>query len=328
LTSSHLLHCQHLQSQPLHIQSVSRLGKLIDDAKNRTARQQLPQNFVSELEDGYSSQRIAAKREVLLDALGNVPLKLYDVNFDNIDSIVEKSWKPQMHLTEEERKVVEAKGTVLLLGRSGTGKTVCICNRIEYDRQRLGHKPDFTQLFVSRSVGLCNYVKKTVEESERSSFTTFDKLVRDLESSLSQEMTCKFPPMQRVDFATFKKDFYDERFPQDKDDALIVWKAIKTFLKGSMEAYDPESQGSNGFLSREYFVSGDLGKNRCKIPKERCNSIYDIFLKYEQWLTEQHLWDDCDHIRALIKGIEEAKRSRLSYYEEKIQKNKLYVDVR
>ena len=179
-----------------------------------------------------------------------------------------------------------------------------------------------------RSIGLCNYVKKTVEESERSSFTTFDKLVRDLESSLSQEMTCKFPPMQRVDFATFKKDFYDERFPQDKDGALIVWKAIKTFLKGSMEAYDPESQGSNGYLSREYFVSGELGKNRCKIPKERCMKIYDIFLKYEQWLTEQHLWDDCDHIRALIKGIEEAKRSRLTYYEEKIQKNKLYVDVR
>ena len=29
-----------------------------------------------------------------------------------------------MSLTDEERKVVEAKGTVLLLGRSGTGKTI------------------------------------------------------------------------------------------------------------------------------------------------------------------------------------------------------------
>lgn len=50
--------------------------------------------------------------------------KLYDVNFENIDDIATTSWTPQMSLTDEELKVVEAKGTVLLLGRSGTGKTI------------------------------------------------------------------------------------------------------------------------------------------------------------------------------------------------------------
>lgn len=98
------------------LQNVSRLAKLIDDAKNRTARQQLPPLFVDEL-DADTSAQVAAKREVLLDALGNVPLKLYDVSFDSIDDIAGASWTPQMHLTDEERKVVEAKGTVLLLGR-------------------------------------------------------------------------------------------------------------------------------------------------------------------------------------------------------------------
>ena len=85
----------------------------------------MPQNLVDELNaDSSSSSKTIAKREVLLDALGNVPLKLYDVNFDNIDDIATSSWTPQMSLTDEERKVVEAKGTVLLLGRSGTGKTI------------------------------------------------------------------------------------------------------------------------------------------------------------------------------------------------------------
>ena len=256
-------------------------------------------------------------------------MKLYDVNFDNIDSIVEMSWSPMMHLTEEERKVVEAKGTVLLLGRSGTGKTVCICNRMEYDRQRLGRKPGFMQLFVSRSARLCNYVKKAVGETEgSSSFVTFEKLVRGLESSLSQEVTGEFRPPQRVDFARFKLDFYAERFPQDKEGALIVWRAIKTFLKGSIEALQPNFQGSNGFLSRECFVSGELGKNRCKIPMERRQLIYDIFLQYQQWITEQHLWDDCDHILALLRCIADARKSCSSIYEEKIKKSKLYVDVR
>ena len=81
----------------------------------------MPQNLVDEL--NADSSVPCAKRE-LLDALGNVPLKLYDVNFDNIDDIATSSWTPQMSLTDEERKVVEAKGTVLLLGRSGTGKTI------------------------------------------------------------------------------------------------------------------------------------------------------------------------------------------------------------
>ena len=86
----------------------------------------MPQNLVDELNADLSSSssKTIAKREVLLDALGNVPLKLYDVNFDNIDDIATTSWTPQMSLTDEERKVVEAKGTVLLLGRSGTGKTI------------------------------------------------------------------------------------------------------------------------------------------------------------------------------------------------------------
>ena len=121
---SSLAHSSHLTSQVsiTSLKSVSRLAKLIDDAKNRTARQHLPENLVSELESDHSNMQVPAKREVLLDALGNVPLKLYDVNFGSIDKMVEKSWTPPMHLTEEERKVVEAKGTVLLLGRSGTGK--------------------------------------------------------------------------------------------------------------------------------------------------------------------------------------------------------------
>jgi len=87
----------------------------------------MPQNLVDELNAESSSPKAIAKREVLLDALGNVPLKLYDVNFDNIDDIATSSWTPQMSLTDEERKVVEAKGTVLLLGRSGTGKTIVSC---------------------------------------------------------------------------------------------------------------------------------------------------------------------------------------------------------
>jgi len=61
----------------LSFKSVSRLAKLIDDAKNRTARQQMPQSLMNELNSNDTTTiKTAAKREVLLDALGNVPLKV------------------------------------------------------------------------------------------------------------------------------------------------------------------------------------------------------------------------------------------------------------
>ena len=106
------------------VKSVSRLAKLIDDAKNRTARQQIPQPLVDELNSADPATQASTKKEILLDPIGNVPMKLYDVALDSIDDIATTSWTPQMSLTDEERKVVEAKGTVLLLGRSGTGKTI------------------------------------------------------------------------------------------------------------------------------------------------------------------------------------------------------------
>jgi DNA replication protein DnaC len=62
------------------------------------------------------------RKEILLDPLGNVPLKRYEVTLNNINKLSTVEWKSSLVLTEEERDVVETKGTVLLLGRSGTGK--------------------------------------------------------------------------------------------------------------------------------------------------------------------------------------------------------------
>ena len=310
-------HCLDL----LHSQNVSRLAKLIDDAKNRTARQQLPQDFVSEL-DADPTLRTASRGEVMLDALGNVPMKLYDINIDDIDDINDTSWMPQMHLTKEERDVVEAKGTILLLGRSGTGKTICISNRIEFDRQRLGHKPNFSQLFVARSSRLCRYVEGAVGGNASSTtFATFEKLLNQLESSLSQRSKYSFNHSQRVDFHRFNKDFYPECILQEKASALEVWKSIRTFLKGSIEAY----QTTCGFLSKEYFESGKLGKNRCKMTSEQCVITYDIFLQYQRWLKEGSLWDDCDRILSLLRKID-SKTDDIAVYEQ-IKWSRIYVDV-
>lgn len=96
--------------------------KLIDDAKSRVRRQHLSEPLISQLRSDNLLPQPTQREGVLLDVFGNVPLKLYDVNVNSIDDIIMKSWTPTLHLTAEERDVVEAEGTVLLLGRSGTGK--------------------------------------------------------------------------------------------------------------------------------------------------------------------------------------------------------------
>lgn len=104
--------------------NVSRLIKLIDDSRNRSDRTRVYIDDVEGLDDINASitKNNRDRKEILLDPLGNVPLKRYEVTLNNINKLSTVEWKSSLVLTEEERDVVETKGTVLLLGRSGTGK--------------------------------------------------------------------------------------------------------------------------------------------------------------------------------------------------------------
>lgn len=152
------------------------------------------------------------------------------------------AWVPHLQLTDEERYVVETKGTVLLLGRSGTGKTICICNRMDYDRQRMAHDSSFTQLFVARSQRLCRYVSETISVTPNTCFTTFDGLLIQLENIL--------PKVTNV------RDTFSQ---SDQDiDPLLVWTSIRSFIKGSIEATHQPLHT----IEREDFLSLELfGRN-------------------------------------------------------------------
>jgi hypothetical protein len=303
---------------------VSRLMQLIDDSKSRSARQQMPQALISELQDeSYTPPMNEPRKEVLLDIFNNVPLKIYDVNFNAINEIAKESWTPKLHLTDEERDIVEAEGTVLVLGRSGTGKTICICNRIEYDRQTgSGQDPLFNQLFVARSLRLCRYVEGAVGEDNRTSFTTYERLLNDIESTLRASQTKHFNPSQRMDFSRFRRDFHSQSSSKEKVGALISWTVIRTFLKGSLEAF----QSSDGILSKDDFVEVErLGKNRCRLPSELREVVYDEFLRYQKYIEDQQLWDDCDRVRHILLRIKETREVDPDAYEQ-IQRSKVYVD--
>jgi hypothetical protein len=301
---------------------VSRLMQLIDDSKSRSARQQMPETLVSELQNESLLEQHEPKKEILVDIFRNVPLKIYDVSFTTINDITKESWTPKLHLTDEERDVVEAEGTVLVLGRSGCGKTICVATRLEFDRQsKAGQDPSFTQLFVARSVRLCRYVEGAVGEDNRSSFTTYERLLNDIESSLPGQ-TRNFNPSQKIDFGRFRRDFHSQSSSNEKDGALTLWTVIRTFLKGSIEAF----QSPDGILQRNDFVEVErLGRNRCRVPQEQRERVYDEFLRYQKYLDDHQLWDDCDRVRHLLLRIKESMEVDPDAFGQ-VQKSKVYVD--
>ena len=198
---------------------------------------------------------------------------------------------------------------------------------MERDRQVLGHKHGFSQLFVARSNRLRNYVKKlmlgeinSAEKTRDKSlvFNLYEELVHNIEQALHPGER-KFHPKGRIKFAKFKDEFYSVNYPKGKVAALTVWKTIRTFIKGSIEAFM-----EGGVLPKRNLST--LGKNRCKIPEGQEKHVYDIFLHYQQWREDNGLWDDCDRIVALIQSIVEAESMCSPAFEE-IKKNKIYVDV-
>lgn len=317
--------------------SVSRLMRLIDDSKNRSERQRVSIHDINEMKTATTAMdHNNEHNNIFLDPLGNVPLKVYDISTDEIEQIGRENWTPALHLTKEERDVVETPGTVLLLGRSGTGKTICICNRMEFDRQKFFNDQSFSQLFIARSPRLCTYVKKNIGEFRNSEFVTFDRLLEELEKSLPKldGIRDSFPENQLMRFSTFKREVYNGGKGVD---ALIVWTNIRSFLKGSIEALQQntdtaDNTSSNFVVSEEEYLSLDkFGKKRCRLPMDQRKIVYEIFLKYQEYLASSGAWDNCDRIISLIQRLLAAKNSHPDLFDSMnhtawCKWSKIYVD--
>ena len=93
-------------------------------------------------------------------------------------------------------------------------------------------------------------------------------------------------------------------------------------MKGSIEAF----RCPDGILSKEDFVAVEtLGKNRCRVPAELRDRLYDDALRYEEYKKKGGLWDDCDRIRHLALRLNESKHSDPTAFEQ-VQKSRIYVD--
>jgi hypothetical protein len=248
------------------------------------------------------------------------------LRYNEIQEMETSRWLPPLHLTKQEREVVEKEGTVLLLGRSGTGKTVCICNRIDLDRkrhkgdmtfsQRKRHKGDmtFSQLFVARSARIRKYVMETVgdlsntDETGQSltSFLTFSALLEQCEKRLFCGKV--LDASKHIDFERFKQEFAGCCGALDP---LVVWTQIRSFIKGSIDAVLKKR-----YLTREEYLN--LGVNHCRLDRDQRQQAYDTF---EQYRKASDWWDDCDRVADIVRVLFEDRVARAE-----LSRRRVYVD--
>lgn len=293
---------------------VSRYMHLIDLAEKRRCRQNMT-SFSSMPELQQDCEQIH------LDPVSDTPLKVYEVRYDELEDMANVAWSPRLHLTIEEREIVENKGTTLLLGRSGTGKTICICNRMDYDAVCQKAAEGFSQLFVARSRRLRSYVEETLDKGPDRTFTTFDELKLSLESSLpsaKESIDALFLPSRQMTFARYKRDVYRPEISGEVD-ALLVWKNLQSFIKGSIEAFQSPTRG----LSEQQYLN--IGKKRCRLTPAQRTTVYEAFERYDKYMKEMHLWDDCDRVSSLLRRLTEAQQSDRHLFEE-LRYSKIYVD--
>lgn len=311
---------------------VSRYMRRIDEAETRSIRQltavsafpDMMSAVMGENADAYGEAGKDLRHdEVKLDPMSDTPLKLYALRYDDLNRMAASTWLPPLYLTTEERKIVETEETVLLLGRSGTGKTVCICNRIDFDRHLADGDPTFSQLFVARSQRICNSVADTIGSfgaldergSSLTAYMTFRKLLDECEERLADAIAgVSFEQASRIDYTKFRAFMA----PLACDlEPLIVWTQIRSFIKGSIEAVTK----SRPLTLEEYLDTAVIGSRRCRLTTEQREAAYAIFEKYEKYRVSRNLWDDCDRVGTLVKRLCVDRVAR-----ELVARRRVYVD--
>lgn len=285
--------------------AVPRHLKLIEEAEKRSSRQLTPASMVVHEANGNGESAELSSDFIMLDPKGHTPLKLYNVPSQDLSKLLNSKWEPLLHLTKAERDIVETVGTVLVLGRSGTGKTVCICNRMDYDRHMAQNVACFRQLFVSRSELLCRYVEGTVkrssdgaeEESTNVQFATYGALIGMLEKA-TPDTAASFARGRRVGYQQFKQSVWDSSM---QIDALVAWTSFHSLIKGSIEAVNVDNP-----VDKESYLG--LGKKRCRLSESHREAVYSAYEKYDAYCRERSLWDDCDRIMALLRALAKLER--------------------
>ena len=288
---------------------VSKYMVQIDEAAMRLNRQ--PRSARSLFEGDEEDVMLLDSDTVLLDPMGSTPLKIHEADIRQLASKECLDSLP-LRLTSAEKAIIEKSGSVLVLGRSGTGKTICIANKMIYDHRTSAGTG--RQLFVCRSARVCNLVQRlqhysidlschvsavSAEHQQRHTpvFMQFDQLVHQQLLRVDPGSRGKFAAIRKMTFRRFAGEFFDSKMRRSCSlDKLVVWMQIQSFIKGSIEAVMLKRP-----LQLDEFL--ELGKDRVRLNQEQRRVAFSVFVTYTAFCEDNKYWDDADRILELVSRL-------------------------
>ena len=294
---------------------MSHCARLIDHACSRTLKQLNIREGISGSHNGSNRFLSADGRllqlgedTILLDPSRNVPLKIYMAEQSELLLLSQPEWKAPLRLNQREQSVRSQQGTVLLLGRSGTGKTLCVIDRMIHDRKVENRVadfdgPGFKQLFVTRSSALCDFVRIYQEHNcaeqdlTHTQFLSFDSFLSKLESraelllshnitsspssspsSSSSAFADRCERSKRVDYQRFRDTVYPMLLAQQQQSkssrrsasAPVDVLVVWTQIRSFIKgSIEAALEGEGG----RGVLSREAYLNRDKFSKDRCRLL-------------------------------------------------------
>ena len=244
------------------------------------------------------------------------------------DPLFVKRWRPNLRLTRKEIEIVKlVNGMTTVLGRSGTGKTFCICGRMDYDADRCSAYPGnkLRQIFLAGTRNVVDQARRLRAHSrpgdDRAVYKTMGQLMLVLHRRFNPDNI--FDPTTYLSWTEFKENFWSgvntKRRKQSKRTKrsrrvslfpLTVWTEIRSCIKGSYHLCRPRSRTSGsssrsrlgdssssarhachvgGCLTRQEYMH--LGKQECRLSEKQRSEVYNIFEEYERYNSIFELFD-------------------------------------
>jgi len=209
------------------------------------------------------------KLEPLPDAAQIPPADILPLNFINPKNQRVHILDKILSLDEWQEAAYVQRLPLILIGSAGSGKTVLTLEKLKQmsgDVLYITHSP----YLVENARGLY-YASGYENEAQNLSFLSFQEFVE----------TIRVPPGSVVDFRTFAHWFARHRQASGLRDAHQLFEEFNGVITGSPVTAP--------FLSREDYIS--LGVRRSIFTGEERPRVYDLFLKYLDFLKQENLAD-------------------------------------
>ena len=192
----------------------------------------------------------------------------------------------QWWLDDEQKRIKDSIGPILLKGSAGSGKTtIGIYRLIEFGN----YDKEIRNLYVTYTKNLKEFAKKMYlsllppEKIIDTEFLTIQELCFKIISDQSN-----YPIEKKVNYDEFERLIFLKKsagvFEPNK-----IWEEIRGVIKGAFLLIDNQK----GFLSNQQYL--EIPKKQALFTKDsERNQIYRLFEMYEDWKEKSGKWDDLD----------------------------------